>query len=348
MKKLLKIFLVLTLLVFVQVSCNTTEPPIPPEDKPGRRDYIWTVDTLNYPNATLNRMWGSSPIDVWATSPGDWNKSISHFNGFVWSSYGVNGMNTPLCVFGFTQNDIYLGTAGGVVWKFNGSNWQQFAALSKDGHTDIAFNNIWGESSNDFYVFGAYPDSIIGAFNSSVIAHYLNNKWTMLSTSTIKGLVGHLYKNKNDEIVYVQAIKIGGAVHPDSTIIYEYKSGIYKQLYSSVWTKGLQADISLINNEVYFVLGNQIAKRVNDQFQTFLQINNSNFYQRIWGRNSKDIFLFMTDGLAHYNGTDIEYLFPITKSPTQIFGAAIFEKEVFFLVYESPTNLNLIYYGKLN
>src|SRR5574338_951419 len=145
MKKLLKIFLVLTLLVFVQVSCNTTEPPIPPEDKPGRRDYIWTVDTLNYPNATLNRMWGSSPIDVWATSPGDWNKSISHFNGFVWSSYGVNGMNTPLCVFGFTQNDIYLGTAGGVVWKFNGSNWQQFAALSKDGHTDIAFNNIWGE-----------------------------------------------------------------------------------------------------------------------------------------------------------------------------------------------------------
>ncbi|MBK7227900.1 MAG: hypothetical protein IPH97_03270 [Ignavibacteriales bacterium] len=65
----------------------------------------------------------------------------------------------------------------------------------------------------------------------------------------------------------------------------------------------------MINNEVIFVLGNQIARSVNNKFQTFLNVTNSNFYQRIWGRNTKDIFLLMTDGLAHYNGTDVEYLF---------------------------------------
>ena len=129
------------------------------------------------------------------------------------------------------------------------------------------------------------------------------------------------------------------------------KQGKYTELYSNIWTKGLQADISLINREVYFILGNQIAIRVNNQFKTILNVDNPNFYQRIWGRNSKDIFLLMTDGLAHYNGTDVKYLFHFTlgdvKPWTQIYGAALFEKDIFFLVDEPPTHLTLIYHGVL-
>ncbi|MDT3695538.1 MAG: hypothetical protein ROY99_04035 [Ignavibacterium sp.] len=80
-----------------------------------------------------------------------------------------------------------------------------------------------------------------------------------------------------------------------------------------------------------------------------MQVSNSNFYQRIWGRNSKDIFLLMTDGLAHYNGTDIQYLFYFNKVPrTQIYGVALFDKDAFFLVYESQTGLSFVYHGKLN
>ena len=89
--------------------------------------------------------------------------------------------------------------------------------------------------------------------------------------------------------------------------------------------------------------------RDNSKFTTVLYVDNANFYQRIWGRNSKDIFLLMTDGLAHYNGTDIEYLFYFNKIPrTQISGAALFEEEVFFTVYEALTGLKYIYHGKLN
>ncbi len=95
-------------------------------------------------------------------------------------------------------------------------------------------------------------------------------------------------------------------------------------------------------------MGNQIARRTNNQFQTILNVNNPNFYQRIWGRNTKDIFLLLTDGLAHYNGTDMEYLFYFSQTlSTQIFGAALFEKDAFFLVYEGPTSLSLVYHGKL-
>ena len=117
-------------------------------------------------------------------------------------------------------------------------------------------------------------------------------------------------------------------------------------LYKNEWVQGLQADISLINGEVYFALGSEIAIRVDNKFQTVLKVDNPNFYQRIWGRNSKDIFLMMVDGLAHYNGTDIQYLFHYPFH-TQVFGAALFDNDVFFLVYKSQGNLNLIYHGKL-
>ncbi|NCS90719.1 MAG: hypothetical protein GW789_18565 [Ignavibacteria bacterium] len=140
---------------------------------------------------------------------------------------------------------------------------------------------------------------------------------------------------------------MGNGEYPDSTLIFEYYLGKYSKLYSNVWSKGLQADISLINNDVYFVLGSEITKRINNRFQTILNVENPNFYQSIWGRNSKDIFLLMTDGLTHYNGIDMEYLFHFDKSRTQIYGAALFDKEVFFIVYEAQTNLNLIYHGVL-
>ena len=134
----------------------------------------------------------------------------------------------------------------------------------------------------------------------------------MFNTNGIKGIVEHLYKNGLDNKIYLRLTKIGDATTFDSTIIYEYMNNKYINLYSSIESKGLQADISLINNEVYFVLGNKIAIRRNNQFQTIITVDNPNFYQRIWGRNSKDIFLLMTDGLAHYDGSDIEYLFYFT------------------------------------
>jgi hypothetical protein len=170
----------------------------------------------------------------------------------------------------------------------------------------------------------------------------------MLNTDGLIGIVAQYYKNKSDGNTYVQTYKLGGGVFPDSSLIYEHIEGEYKKIYGSIWTKGQQADISLINGEVYFVLGNEIAKRKNNHFRTIITVDNLDFYQRIWGRNSNDIFLLMTNGLVHYNGSNMEYLIHFDKPRTQIYGAAIFEKEVFFITHESPTSLNLIYHGKIN
>ena len=63
----MKNILVFILFVIGLWSCNTTEPI---EDTPGRRDYVWTVDSLDAPYDTYYRMWVSSPSDVWCVKFG--------------------------------------------------------------------------------------------------------------------------------------------------------------------------------------------------------------------------------------------------------------------------------------
>lgn len=343
-----KLFFTLLSFSLLALSTCSDNPLVDDNIPPGRRDYVWTVDTLDGLNSPRFRMWGSSPTDVWATTYSNWDVSISHFNGSEWTSYGVPGIIQPNAIYGFSSTNIFLGDENGKIWRYNGSDWNLFAELVKAGHSDIVFSNIWGENINSIYATGAYPEEN-GGYNMSVIAQFYLGNWNMLNTDKLYGIVTRMYKNFSDNKIYLQVI--GGHNFTDSTKIYEYVSGDYQKLYGNIWTKGLQSDISLINGEVYFILGNTIAKRRNNQFQTLLQVNNQNFYQRIWGRNSKDIFLLMTDGLAHYNGSDIKYLFNFKfgqATPwTQIYGAALFENEVFFLVDEPPTDLSLVYHGIL-
>ena len=355
MKK--KIFAAVISLVFLVLSsCNSN--PLEAPVVPMTRDYVWSVDTiLNY--AYMNKLWGSSPRDVWAIgSPGNFSKTIWHFDGSYWSTDNVFRFFDPTSIYGFSANNIWIGGLGGEIWNNQSGYWKKVAVLTKDenkkdGNKYVVFDNMWGGSPNDLYAFGADADDKLLA-NISVIAHYNGGNWVMLNTDGLQGIVERFYGNRPDGKFYVQTYKIGGGQYPDSSLIYEYSPESlspkkYNKIYGSLWTQGLQADISLIDGEVYFVLGNEIAKRVNNQFQTFLRVDNPNFYQRIWGRNSKDIFLLMTDGLAHYDGTDIEYLFHFNKPRTQISpGEALFENEVFFLANEFSTGLYLIFHGKPN
>ena len=342
-----KILLITTAgIILIINSCN--ECVLGPGNiEPGRRDYVWTVDTIpNY--SYMSKLWGSSPTNVWAIGqPGDFSKSIWHYDGNQWTTDDVLRLIIPHSIYGFASNNVWMGGSDGKIWHYDGTGWQQSVKLTKDGSTLIAFDNMWGDSQNDLFASGAYSDEN-HLYNNSVITHYSENNWVMLNTYGLIGIVERLYKNNIDGSYYLRTNRIGGGEYPDSTLIYKYTNNKYYKIYGSLWTKGSQADISLINGEVYFVLGNEIAKRTNNQFQTLLKVDNPNFYQCIWGRTSKDIFLFMTDGLVHYNGTDMEYLLHFDKPRTQIYSAMLFNEEVFFLVYESSTGTYLIYHGKLN
>ncbi len=67
--------------------------------------------------------------------------------------------------------------------------------------------------SYSLFATGAYPDEN-GYFNNSVIAHYTNNKWEMLNTDSLYGLVSCLYRNPMNNKIYI--LTIGGHNYTDS------------------------------------------------------------------------------------------------------------------------------------
>jgi len=335
-----------TALIIILVSLSTcVDSPIEPVPQPGSRDYVWTIDTLGTSDDSFGSIWGNTPSDVWSTSAYSYPpNNILHFDGIEWKAVGPYKDFLANCIWGFSSNNVWFGGSNSELWNYDGNEWQIAAELT-DESSQISFQRLWG-NENIFFAFGAYPDEN-SDYNNPTIAHLKNGKWTMLNTDGIVGIVARLFLNYKQEL-YIQNIKWGNATVADSTQIYEYNNGSFKLLYSSLWSKGYTADISLINNEVYFVLGRQIAVRKNNQFQTVLNIDDPNFYGRIWGRTIKDIFIEMSDGLAHYNGNNIEYFHHFNNNSwSNILDAILFKEEVFFLVRDYNTHISLIYHGKL-
>ncbi len=342
----MKRFIVIMIISVIFIS-TCIESPTDPIPLPGSRDYTWTIDTLGRPTIDYySRMWGSSPKDIWAVSWGSYPpNNIIHYDGKKWKAVGPFKRIMPSSVWGFSPNNVWIST-GPFFWNYDGVSWTKIFEIAKDGYKYLHLGCMWGKS-NMLYAFGAYPDSNLNA-NIPVIVQVRNKEWKFINTTGIRGIVANLFVGLNNKM-YIQNIQWQDIKKRDydSTQIYEYDGYKFNRLYSSAWNLGKTADISLINNKVYFVLGYKIAERVNNQFRTIVEIDKKNFDGMIWGRSKSDIFLGMQDGIAHYNGYDIKYLKYFKQPVTGIFKAFIFKDEVFFLVYDYSTKISLMYHGKL-
>ncbi|MDT3695718.1 MAG: hypothetical protein ROY99_04945 [Ignavibacterium sp.] len=114
--------LFLIALFVLTISCNTTEPT--EELKPGRRDYVWSVDSVDYDTLPgrieLYSIWGSSPTDVWGAGfSEDVRNCLWHYDGEKWNRAV---WNTPITEFGNGSKSVggVWGTAQNDVWAFGG------------------------------------------------------------------------------------------------------------------------------------------------------------------------------------------------------------------------------------
>ena len=138
-------FIAVFLIIIFFSNCNTTEP-IEDNLQPGRRDYIWIVDTLHGQGYSFEGMWGSSPDDIWVCSP-DGGATlydfIQHFDGVKWTPFPeIVPVGDAYCIFGFSKDNVWLGGN-------DGTNWQELL-LTKFG---VQFLKIRNEGENVF-LFG--------------------------------------------------------------------------------------------------------------------------------------------------------------------------------------------------
>jgi hypothetical protein len=339
--KALIIFLSLVISLGI-ISCDTTEPPID-NITPGRRDYVWTIDTLMTPAYTLvRRMWGSGANDVWAILSGaDLDKTIWHYDGNSWTTDGVFRSIEPASIFGFAYDNIWLGGHQGEIWHYNGSSWNPNIVLVATPNTTITWENIWGINPNDIYAVGAFEDhSLLN--NNGVIAHFDGNSWRLLDIQ-INNSLTMIYKD-NVAGYIIEGIRFGLI---DTSKVFLFKEHELIEIYSNMATSSYEASIGLVGNIVLISYGKNIYTYSNNQFKLFYHVGIETYGGGIKGRSLKDIFLGMRDGIAHYNGNDVQYLFHQPNPNSFTTSWAILIDEVFFPFYDLSNGKTYMYKGTL-
>ena len=337
------LFILSFTIAFVFFSCEKgTEPE---QLKPGRRDYTWEVDTLKAWNTYLLKMWGSSPTDIWAVGHGCClEENIWHYDGTKWTTDGVWRGISPWCIYGFSENDIWIGGDDGKIWHYNGSDWSESLAYSEElnyEYLGIIFYDIWGEKPNDIYAVGL---AVIGdKVFLGIMMHYDGDKWSRVNVEPTKGAFYEIKKgSKANEKYYVY--NIIPFTNPDSAKYFEFDRENLNEIQSS---QDRWHSLTIIDGEVIFTIDNGIYTFENNSFNLITKNPYENNYQGVFGRNRKDIIWTMDNGLTHYNGTDFEYILNFDQK--SLSDGFVFENEVFFVAndfYNNNAN-NLIYHGVL-
>ncbi len=337
-------FVVQVVLLIVLYSCS--DNALNPDEtiKPGSRDYVWEADTLAIPFTILHKIWGSSPNDVWAIGPGGGlDQTIFHFDGEKWTNDGISRPISPLSIWGYAQNDVWLCGFGGRIWHFNGTNWEEVLHIKDTLFIYSGFTDIWGERPDNVWAVG-YLDS--ANVRKGLMYHYNGKEWKRIYIDYTGGQLLMIRRGlKTNPNYYLTGLWESDFV-ADSIKLLEYSGGTHlKQLKISGFGNGKWMFVQEIDGEIIFTINNKLYTYNNNKFELLVTNSFPNSFQGIVGRNKKDIFWMMQDGITHYNGNDIVY---IKKFETLQYlrDGILFENHVFFLATDFNNYLNIIYRGR--
>ena len=362
--KMLKIVSIGLVLLVTVIGCNKNNSITPSEDQPGRRDYVWTWDTLGTLMTDLWSIWGTNPNDVWAVGHGGTETNrLWHYDGNKWSAYNKESItlygNT---IFGFASNDIWMGGAtpdiggpGAGIWHYNGITWISNFIYHVKNSTDIEVMSIWGNSPNNAYACGYITEKSDSTYG--FILHYDGITWKEVVkvnyNSQFLNIRGEISNNILNSLlnnnVYVfdyRPNKISG--NSDTVAFDEFTGNEFKGIYAN--SRGIinWCELEFIGTQLYFFIDRDAYLYENGNFvkQFTLDVNSSNF-NYAFGRSENDLFISMNDGWKHYNGEDTQYIINFSEYLKLSTKALIFKQEVFCGFYDLTNGKSLVLHGKL-
>lgn len=316
-------------------SCKRT--PTEPNDntKPGRRDYEWAVDTISSPPNLfyLISLWGNSATNLWAVGPADESiYSLWHYDGRIWEKTTQRLSSNLQSIFGFDSSDIWMcDSPGGNIFHFNGTSWDKFGFFPYPEYSLTYLNNIWGPAPNEIYVACSAYDQTKGS--KAILMRYNGIKWEFVNLPEKKMSFVYIRKSDENNCLYITAIEF--LPNGDTYVIFKYDGNILDEIYSSKEV----AYACEIKGKIYIYNGQKIYKHQNNQLVLWKDFSRTNYVGGIYGRSEIDFFGVASDGLAHYNGTDLK-----TICPTDLFinGLFVMEKDIFMIC-----EYRIIIHGKL-
>lgn len=315
------------------------DPPEAPLE-PGRRDYVWKVDTLNSPpGGFIADIWGSSPDDVWAVLDGGFPR-LWHYDGSKWTGWPEFFSSSYLSLYGFSKDNVWLGGGDGQIHHFDGKEWKLQYTHRINGMGGPMILSIWGSAPTDIYAAGGVEDG--GPPFKGFLIHYNGKSWRELIVTDFDVQFGRVRKGG-----YIDAIKpvySGGA--PDTIVFYHYGNGRLKELYSQSTDRG-NITMHSIGKEPRFLFNQKIHKRISGKFVPISTSFKPSIYG-FGGRHEKDIFLFDNVDVFHHDGETTVPLLDLRPLPRGVYRSLFFEQEMFLVVWDFKIGASLVYHGKLD
>jgi len=323
-KKFIRITLAATFalsLLSLNLTCSNL---VAPEDiQPGRRDYVWMVDTISYPRSmqtSMEDIWGSSPNDVYVVGHNDRGYGkMFRFNGESWSPVNLfipddngNAAIDLKSIIGFSKNDVW--TVGQRIYH-NPTPPPNFL----DSSLIIHFDGVsWKEHK---VTGGRLLESIKGLFPSDIWAcgwngtiwHYTGGKLIREYVNVDVPPGGEFFLNAIQPMPNGDVFMIG-FIHqndiPKTTrFFFKRETGKWKILDSAIIMSGRiekkwgYADLWLSPKGKLYSCGGGVYEW--DGISWIKVYDHLNWLPKLYGTSEKNIFVVGHYGvLAHYNGTD--------------------------------------------
>jgi hypothetical protein len=330
------VLIILTALALSACRTAATEPVEKEDTTPGRRDYTWTVDTVVTPFTELARFWGASANNLWVAGDGTFTENnLWHFDGSKWAKGNLKSYGTinPNAIYGFAQDNVWLAGYEGKIWNGDGAIWKQSLQYSSLGYRLVTFLSVWGNSSNNIYAVGSY-DSLVNNKDNfhGLIFHYDGQNWQRVNLAQNNYQFMKIYQeSKGNGKYYIWGTSGNYVTGEDTLKFLEFDGSKTREIFAQLNTNITSCSMALINGKIYFVKNSDVCRYANGAFTVIKTIAGIEQGFILGGRNENDLFFGMPDGIAHYNGTDLQYVYKKPVS-TYIFDIALFENEVFFLV----------------
>ncbi|GJQ61022.1 MAG: hypothetical protein SCALA702_00750 [Melioribacteraceae bacterium] len=318
------------ILTFLLISCNDggTEPENP---IPGRRDYIWSVDTLfftSWGDLAITNMLVRDTNDIYIVGFGyKTDECVIHFNGadFEFIKQDVSRFNYSIFEF---KEKIYIGTGYGKLFSLN-----------QDGTLTLEFNDASGQSvlyfprhfNNQLYIGGTktgragftiikndgggwkywYSDNEPDVFMASF--EIINDFAYILSTSDVYNL--KLYSLTNNSLNFVQELS---------------SSNLFK-----------------MDNRIYLLVDDGNLKRIETgKVMDWLRLEGKGVYGAAVGRSESDIVVYHVNSIGHFNGNDLEDIYTL-QGDYGIHAVHIDQNNIYFIVKPDDVSYYLLIKGKL-
>jgi hypothetical protein len=197
------------------------------------------------------------------------------------------------------------------------------------------------------FAVGSYSPG--GSVYYSLIYHYDGNQWSRINTGTDYPVQFYKIRSFPSGGKYLVLGTKGqqNSGELDTSKIYEFDGLHLKEIYSAPEGRHGYGDFTPVPKGMIIARGMNISLSDGTYEHFLFDVGNDQFGNALGSRTEKDIFLAMYDGIAHYNGSDITYLYRFTGTKVHIHGMKLFEKSVFVIAYDFNSNVNYIFRGYL-